>query len=61
VTLARKSYVSRAPSRKDWTGIWGFCPLCGSTMDHVLEGGRKCYECPDCIERFGERQLELFG
>ncbi|MFW5947084.1 MAG: hypothetical protein ACOCUW_01215 [Gemmatimonadota bacterium] len=50
----------RKPDRKLWSGPWQPCPICGRYMDMVLERGRKVYECPDCLEQYGEKQLNLF-
>lgn len=56
---AADALFPRKPARKQWSGLWQPCPLCGKYMDMVVERGREVYECPGCLERFGEKQLEM--
>lgn len=54
-----RALVPRPPARREWSGFRQLCPICGETMDMILEGARGVYECPDCVAKYGERQLEL--
>lgn len=41
--------VPRGPRRQEWSGPRHHCPLCGATLDMIIERGRKVYECGTCL------------
>lgn len=60
MTSSPRSALMRRPPRRDWPGAWAPCPFCHRTMAMVVENGRQVYECTECVDTYGEAQLELF-